>query len=202
MSHVPHELSEEFPEFKRYQDTEDGIAPRAFPGTENAQYILVGAEHDEESHSLSGNRCGLPSSWEIREKMIARRYRKVELLREEMQAPKSYGAEEASLTLICWGSTEGAVQEVTDRLNQQGARVNMLSFSDLYPLPVEKIEPFLDAINTAVMIEVNYSGQLEQLLYQHTGWKPDHHIHPLTGETPTATTLLRELQDLELEELP
>ena len=37
-------------------------------GTKDAQYILVGAEHDEESHSLSGNRCGLPESWEVRDK--------------------------------------------------------------------------------------------------------------------------------------
>ena len=47
--------TKEDPEFKRFKLTEDGISPRAFPGTEGALHILVGSEHDEESHSLSGN---------------------------------------------------------------------------------------------------------------------------------------------------
>ena len=193
--------TEEFPTFKRYQITDDGISPRAFPGTPNAEYILVGAEHDEESHSLSGNRCGLPLSWEIREAMIAKRYRKFELIRKEMKPPRVYGTSDAGLTLLCWGSIEGAVEEIVDELQAQNISVNMLSFAELFPLPTNKILPLLNLIKTAVMIEVNYTGQFEQLIYQECGWKPKYRIHPLTGESPSADSLLQELKKLELEEL-
>jgi len=193
--------TDEFPEFKRFQSTADSIAPRAFPGTPDAQYILVGAEHDEESHSLSGNRCGLPESWDIREKMIERRYKKFELLRQELQGPNLYGKSDAKLTLLCWGSTEGAVKELVDEFISMGNSVNMLSFADLYPLPSEKIRPYLTNIKTSVMIEVNFNGQFEELLHNELNWRADHQIHPLTGETPTASSLKKALSKLNLEEI-
>ncbi|MHA2503292.1 MAG: 2-oxoacid:acceptor oxidoreductase subunit alpha, partial [Candidatus Kariarchaeaceae archaeon] len=168
-------------EYLRYKITDDGISPRVFPGTEGGQYILVGAEHDEGSHSLSGNRCGIPSSWDVRDQMIAKRYRKFELIRKELSAPKLIGKEKQEVTLICWGSTEGAVYETMQKLVETGYSVNMLSFADIYPLPFEKVSPYLEEINTSIMIEVNYTGQLENLIHQHLNWRPDYTIHPLSG---------------------
>lgn len=182
--------TEEFPVFKRYQQTVDGIAPRAFPSTEGANYILVGAEHDEESHSLSGNRCGLPSSWEIREIMVARRLKKTETLRNEMRGPDHFGPESADITILCWGSIEGAVIEAMEILNTEAElQFDLYSFADLFPLPYEKIIPILDQINTSIMIEVNTTGQFESLIHEHTGWRPDYRIHPVDGETPTPSQL-------------
>jgi len=195
------EPTAEFPQYKRYQITDDGISPRVFPGTKDAQYILVGAEHDEESHSLSGNRCGLPSSWEIRDKMIAKRYRKFAQLQQEMRSPDWYGPQNAEITFICWGSMEGAVQEVVDRLQTQGVSCNLLAFAEIYPLPVEKVSALLAQIKTGIMIEVNYTGQFEDLLHVHCDWQADYRIHPLSGETPSASSLLREIKQLNLEEL-
>ncbi|NDB28179.1 2-oxoacid:acceptor oxidoreductase subunit alpha [archaeon] len=186
------EPTDEYPTFARYKDTEDGIAPRAFPGTKDAQYILVGAEHDEESHSLSGNRCGLPESWEVRDKMIKRRYRKFELIKKELNGPDIYG-DFNEFTLICWGSIEGAVREAADRLNESGEKFNVVSFADIYPLSVDKIIPVLEKVQKSIMIEVNYTGQFENLLKLECNWEIDYRIHPLSGETPTSSSLIPEI---------
>ncbi|MHA1977338.1 MAG: 2-oxoacid:acceptor oxidoreductase subunit alpha [Candidatus Hodarchaeales archaeon] len=188
--------TKEHPVFKRFQLTEDGISPRAFPPTRNAEYILVGAEHDEYSHSLSGNRCGLPLSGKIRENMFEKRFRKMEVIRrQEMNPPDVYGASHANHTILCWGSTQGAVMEVVDHLNSTGEDSwNMLSFFDLFPLPSQKIHPFLKKIKHSIFFEVNYTGQLENVIHSHLNWKADARIHSLSGETPTPSYILKELE--------
>ncbi len=185
------EPTQEDPEFKRFKLTENGVSPRAFPGTEGALHVLVGAEHDEESHSLSGNRCGLPLSGVIHEKMIDKRFRKVPYLSDEMDPPKWTGNADADFTLICWGSLEGACQEAIIRLNDGTKKSwNVLSFKDIYPLPVNKIIPELQKIKTGIMIEVNHTSQFEQLLFTHTNWRPFDNIHLMSGETPTAHEII------------
>lgn len=188
--------TEEYPIFKRNQFTEDGISPRAFPPTEGGEYILVGAEHDEFSNSLSGNRCGIPSSWKIREKMFEKRFRKLELLRQEMNPPLQYGLENADHTILSWGSTQGAIQEAVDHLNLVGGDSwNMLSFADLFPLPYKKIQPLLTDIKHSIMYEVNWTGQLENLIHHHLDWRADNRIHPLSGETPTSSSIINEIKE-------
>ena len=185
------EPTESNPKFKRFKLTDDGISPRAFPGTKGAIHVLVGAEHDEESHSLSGNRCGLPLSGELHEQMIQKRFRKIPLLQKEMDPPRWFGKEEADFTLLCWGSLEGACKETVIRLNESTEHSwNLLSFKDIHPLPIDKIIPELQKIKTGIMIEVNFTSQFEQLLFNNTHWRPFDNIHLMSGETPTANELI------------
>ncbi len=43
------------------------------------------------------------------------------------------------------------------------------------------------------MIEVNYTGQFENLLKLECNWEIDYRIHPLSGETPTSSSLIPEI---------
>ena len=191
------EPTSEDPTFKRFKLTADGISPRAFPGTKNAIHVLVGAEHDEESHSLSGNRCGLPFSSYLHEEMIKKRFKKLELLKEEMDPPEWFGKMNANYTILCWGSLDGACKEAVIRLNElSNSSWNVLSFKDLYPLPISKIIPELQKIKHGIMVEVNHTSQFEQLLFINTHWRPFENIHLLNGETPTAKELIPKLLEI------
>jgi 2-oxoglutarate ferredoxin oxidoreductase subunit alpha len=191
------EPTAEFPEFKRYALSNDGISPRVIPPTKEGTHVMVGAEHDENSHSLSGNRAGLPQSGILRELMFKKRFRKLELLRNEMQVPMFWGESDANFTLICWGSMEGAVKESIVRLNEETKHTwNMLSFVDIFPLPYDQIRPLLDQINQSILIEVNFTGQFENLLHLHLDWRPNFNIHPLSGETPTHSSLIPKIMEI------
>ena len=160
-------------------------------------YILVGAEHDEYSQSLSGNRCGLPESWAIHENMIEKRFKKLDLLRDELSGPELYGPEISDHAILCWGSTQGAVIQAVKILNKESLETwNALSFVDLHPLPFDEIQPYIDKIKHSIIIEVNYAGQFEILLHEHLGLRPDEAIHPLSGETPTHDTIVKEIKNL------
>jgi 2-oxoglutarate ferredoxin oxidoreductase subunit alpha len=187
----------EFPKFKRYAITDDGVSPRVFPLTKGGMHVMVGAEHDESSYSISGNRAGLPDSGKLRELMFKKRFQKLELLRNEMQVPTFWGEPNADYTIICWGSTEGAVKESIIRLNKEDRHSwNMLSFVDLFPLPYNQIRPLLDQIKQSIMIEVNYTGQFENLLHSHLDWRPKFTIHPLSGETPTHSSIIPKIKQI------
>ena len=190
------ETTEEFPTFKRFAFTEDGISPRAFPPNPEAIHVLVGAEHDEESHSLSGNRCGLPKSGILREKMFEKRFKKLEKLKEEMEPPKWFGTPNADKTIICWGSVTGAAIETIEYLNTSSDKKwNVLAFRDMFPLPEKKVLFELNKIKFGIMLEVYYTGQLQDLLYLRTGWKPQgKSIHPISGEAPTRKNIVQYLQ--------
>ncbi len=190
--------TEEFPVFKRYQITEDGVSPRAIPPTKGGEHIIVGAEHDEMSHSLSGNRCGLPKTWKIREELYKKRFAKLEQIKiKEMNVPLVYGMKEADYTILCWGSTLGAVKEAIDYLNENTLQTwNLISFCDLFPLPTEKIEPLIKKIRFGIWFEANFTGQMQALIKQSLGWEANASIHPLSGETPTTSMIISEIRKL------
>ena len=85
-----------------------------------------------------------------------------------------------------------AVREAADRLNESGEKFNVVSFADIYPLSVDKIIPVLEKVQKSIMIEVNYTGQFENLLKLECNWEIDYRIHPLSGETPTSSSLIPE----------
>jgi len=145
-------------EYRRHAFTETGVSPRAIPGHPKAVYASSSDEHDEYGH--------IEEDAENRRRMQEKRMRKLEAARSEMRLPTSYGAEDAGLTLIAWGSTYGPLREAVDRLVARGVRARMLHFADIWPLP-SGVEELLTGETVAV--ENNYSGQFADLLRMATG---------------------------------
>lgn len=102
-------------EYKRYKFTEDGISPpRILPGKIPGQVVLVDSdEHDE----WGGN---ITESDEIRTKMVDKRLKKFEGLKEEVEEPWLIGDEIPENLIVSWGgSTYGAVREAVERLKKR-----------------------------------------------------------------------------------
>ncbi len=196
--------TEEEPEYRRYAFTEDGISPRLFPPAPEGVHVAVGAEHDEDSFSLAGHKAGFPISRIMKVKMFEKRFRKLEkLASEDMDPPQWVGPENADFTLVCWGTVHTAAVETINYLNKHtSATWNVLSFSDLFPLPVEKVKEELKKIKTSIVIEANYTGQLEYLLWLYAQWRPNGSIRHIDGEILTPTRIISFLKELKLEENP
>ncbi len=192
-----------YPGYHRYAFTDDGISPRLLAPHPDGKHVGVGAEHDLDSNSLAGSQAGLYKSRWMKEQMFNKRFRKLKVLEEtDMDPPIWDGEEDADITFICWGSATTAVKATVDYLNSvsDDLRFNLLSFSDMFPLPVEKIKRELTKIKTGVIVEINYTGQLEQLLRLYVDYSPNGHIRHIDGEVLTRTRLLQYLKELELEE--
>jgi 2-oxoglutarate ferredoxin oxidoreductase subunit alpha len=149
-------------EYLRHRITPSGISPRATPGHPKAVYITTGDEHTEAGF--------ITEDIAIRNAQMEKRMRKLAAAVNEIADPAIYGHVGASLTLLGWGSTYGAIREATDRLNAEGISTNFIHFFEIWPLPVERVSAILENCSYVVDIEVNYTGQLANVLREYTGF--------------------------------
>ena len=140
-------------DYKRYAVTKSGISPRLAPG-QSAH--LVGAdsdEHDEEGH-ITEDLAGMAAA------MMEKRLRKMDALKKEMAPPVAEHCDDATTILVGWGSTRGAIREAVHLLREDGEKVGMLHFTELWPLP----DYTVPAGKTVISVENNATGQIQRLL--------------------------------------
>lgn len=66
-------------------------------------------------------------------------------------------------------------------MNRDGADVNVLQFSDLWPLPAEETKTALLNTRRLVAVEQNYTSQLARLLRSETGEHIERAINKYDG---------------------
>jgi 2-oxoglutarate ferredoxin oxidoreductase subunit alpha len=147
-------------QYQRFALTPDGVSPRALPCAGKALVVISSDEHREDGH--------ISEAISDRIAMVDKRNAKVPFMIKEMNPPKEYYGE-AAILLVSWGSTEGAVKEAVDLLRAAGGDVGCLNFSGLWPFPAEAAVKALGKAKQFLMVELNASAQLGQLLREQTG---------------------------------
>jgi 2-oxoglutarate ferredoxin oxidoreductase subunit alpha len=142
--------------YQRYRDTKSGISPMTWPGMKGGEYQTNGLEHDE---------AGKPSSMHIvHEKMNAKRYRKLRVVRDNYSFFRTYGPDDADVGILCWGSAKGPVKEAVLRANGRGEKVAAFVPQLLYPFPYHEFHRFLRGIRDIIVVELSYSAQFYKYL--------------------------------------
>lgn len=160
--------------YPRFAVTESGVSPRPVPGDPTAVFTVTGDEHTEDGH--------VTEEIHTRVRMMRKRMGKEQAaLREEIRAPRRFGAEQPELTLVCWGSTTGAAREAAAALTDAGRPAAVLQFEDLWPFPEESVAAALDAAGLTIGVEQNYTGQLAKLIRMSTGRRLDRCILAYDG---------------------
>lgn len=142
--------------FKRYALTSNGVSPRPIPGVKGGIHHITGVEHNEE---------GKPSeSASNRQQQMEKRMRKIEQLLIESPVEANLQHEDADILYIGFISTKGAIQEGSNRLNQQGIKVNTIQIRQLHPFPTSVIQDAVNKAKKVVVVEHNYQGQLASII--------------------------------------
>jgi 2-oxoglutarate ferredoxin oxidoreductase subunit alpha len=165
--------------YKRYKLTDTGISPRALPGTAGFEHVVATDDHDEDGVLISDEYTN-PHK---RQAMHEKRMRKMEAILPLLDAPKLWGAENAQVTLLGWGSTEGVMKEAIQKLaDEDGIAANLLQIKWLVPLHGDVITAALSKSKKVIIVENNYSGQFARYLRSETGIVVDGHIRKYDGE--------------------
>jgi 2-oxoglutarate ferredoxin oxidoreductase subunit alpha len=164
--------------FRRYLITEDGVSPRALPGTPGTVFHAGTDEHDEDGNLISDVSAHPPT----RRRMVDKRARKVEALRRELPPPTLEGAPDAPLTLMGWGSTKGVIREARALLAERGVETNHLHIRYFVPFQAREVSDLLARAARTVVIENSASGQFARLLRAETGRAADGLILKYDGE--------------------
>lgn len=175
-------------EYLRYALAEDGISPRSRPGLKGGRFWSTSDEHDPDGHITEGV--------EMRMAMMAKRMGKLDLLLKAVPADqrcKLWGPADADLTVVGWGSTKGTIQDAMAVLAEQGKKVNYLQVRLMKPFPVDDVTRYITTAKKLVLVEENYSGQLGQVIREHTGVKIGQRILKFDGRPLSEDELVREL---------
>jgi 2-oxoglutarate ferredoxin oxidoreductase subunit alpha len=114
-------------------------------------------------------------------------------LKAEVVPPELVGDGEPDLLLVCWGSTQGAVEEAAARVRAGGARVATLHFSQVWPLVPEQFLSYLEQARGVVGVESNAFGQFARLIRRETGFAIQRQVLRYDGLPMTPEYILREL---------
>lgn len=173
--------------YSRFAYTQSGISPITTPGAGEIPYVATGLEHDEHGHP--------DYEPDDHTAMMEKRFRKLDTAAEELPQPQRYGDEDATIGIIGWGSTEGAIQEAVDRALAKGYKVASLHPKILSPLPDRTISDFIHSVDKVIVPECNYSGQLANLLGSKYGLQAIR-VNKFGGIPFTAGEILRAIEEV------
>lgn len=144
-------------EFARYKDADgDGITYRTLPGNKHplSAYFTRGTGHNE--RAVYSER---PDDWE---RNLARLFKKHETARTLVPKPIVDRVAGAKVGIIAYGSVDPAVAEARARMREAGLETSYLR---VRALPLEEtLREFVNAHETIYVVELNYDGQMRQLV--------------------------------------
>lgn len=147
--------------FERYDAAPpDGISKRSIPGQKNGRYVALGNEH---------NGIGLEvEETYIRQAQVEKRNRKLDHIAYQ-SGVRVDGSDAATLALVGFGSTYGVLEEARAQLEHNGLQVKHVHLSRIAPFPREEVEAALQGVDKALVVELNQTGQLKDVLLQQVG---------------------------------
>ena len=174
--------------YLRYAITDNGVSPRLLPGLTEHLVVADSDEHTEDGH--------LTEDLEIAQRMTEKRMRKMDVLRDLAQPPEKSGDDHPELLLVCWGSSRGPVVEAAARLRDQGRRVGVLYFAQVWPLIEEHFIGSLWEAGRVVAVEGNATGQLAKIIRRETGFDIKELVSRYDGLPLTPEYILSRLDHL------
>lgn len=137
--------------YRRFVDTPDGISPMTWPGIPAGEYLCSGIEHDED---------GSPSSeYEVHEKMVAKRFKKLLRLEKEFGFIRYYGVKNPEVGIVTWGSNKGIVREAAEYFVSKGLSVGAIVPQLIYPLQKAEFYAFFKGLKALLVVEQSFGGQ-------------------------------------------
>ena len=142
-------------EYRRYLITDDGLSPWAVPGTPGGQNLVTGNERNE---------WGLVSAEpKNRKKMIDKRERKIESVRDDLPKGARWGDRKAKIGLLGFGSAGPILVRAGIRLADAGTDVQVLRPRTIWPVLDETLA-FIEECDRVYVIEYNNAGQFAHVV--------------------------------------
>lgn len=145
-------------EYTPFELTESNVSAMALPGQKNGHYVPTGLEHDE-----NGKPSYTPNN---HKKMVQKRFAKVVKALDFYNGYEIFSTDDSRKKpgIISWGSTQGPIREALEILDKKNIHLSHLQIKMLNPLPATIIKEFVSSLDTIIVIEHNYQGQLAGLV--------------------------------------
>ena len=170
--------------YLRYSLTDDGISPRAFPGTGKLT-IANSDEHEESGYSTEDAN--------VRTAQMNKRMKKMETCaNEDMPAPQVFGEPHAEVTIVSWGSNKGTILEALKQL----PNANYIHLTWVNPFPAQALQELLQSSKKILNIECNFSAQMRGLIQERTGIQIEHNLLKFDGRPIYPEEVIKKVKEL------
>jgi 2-oxoglutarate ferredoxin oxidoreductase subunit alpha len=105
-----------------------------------------------------------------------------------------FGDKNAKNMVVSWGSPKGAIIEAVEKLRQEGFSVGFIQVRMVHPLPSEHLSVILKNADKTICVEMNYSGQLAEIIREKTGIQVGFQILKWNGRPMTTTEVYEALK--------
>ena len=143
--------------YRRFEETGDGISPMAIPGLAGCQYTATGLTHAPD---------GRPSS-AAADHRIQMDKRKRKLDRFDFGDHWAEIDGDGQIAIITYGSTTAAVREAADRVRAEGLSPKLISIRLLSPLCDKRMDRALGGASRALVVEQSHQAQFYRFLRAH-----------------------------------
>ena len=180
---------EDIKDYQRYRITDNGISPRAVPGTKGGMFFSTGLEHDEYGRPNYGDANHL--------KMTQKRYKKFNRVLLEAPAPEISVTDkkEFDIGVISWGSSAGAAHEAAMTGQRQGINASSFSSMMVSPFPEKALIAFSDKCKKILIPELNFSGQFANFA-THILKRPVERLNFITGRPMASEDILQKMRKM------
>jgi 2-oxoglutarate ferredoxin oxidoreductase subunit alpha len=179
----------ELEDYQRYKVTENGISPRAIPGTPGGLFFSTGLEHDEYGRPNYSDKGHL--------KMTQKRFEKHGSVLDEGPAPQisDFNGDMADIGVVSWGSSAGAAHEAVMIAQKEG--INCASFSSmmLSPFPEKSLIDFAKKCRNILIPELNFTGQFANFATNIIK-RPVERLNYITGRPMAAEDILEKMREM------
>ena len=180
---------EDLSDYQRYKVTEDGISPRAIPGTPGGIFFSTGLEHNE---------YGRPDYSEAgHTRMTQKRYTKYQNVLSDAPKPMITAGDKdtCDIGVISWGSSAGAAHEAVMTAQKEGINTSCFSSVMLSPFPEEDVIKFADGCKKILVPELNYTGQFAGFLSAMLK-RPVERLNFVSGRPMAAEDIVQKIREM------
>ncbi len=150
----------ELTDYARFRYSEDNISPISHPGMLGGNYQGAGIEHNEYGNPTA--------SGKVHAEMNAKRFRKLDPLKQRRDLFHTFGNPEAPIAMISWGSIAGVCREAFDRAVGEGIDVKLLVPWLMFPIAEQVYHEFFASVRAGMVVELSHQGQLYRILRMYT----------------------------------
>ncbi|MCJ7579840.1 MAG: 2-oxoacid:acceptor oxidoreductase subunit alpha [Candidatus Aminicenantes bacterium] len=170
-------------DYRRYSLTDSGISPRGIPGFGDGLVGVDSDEHDEDAH--------ITENLEIRTKMVDKRLKKLDAIKEETIPPILVGPEDYRFLVLGWGSSFPMIQEALSKMGRND--MALLHFIQIFPLS-DKLPEYLKKAEKIILVEGNATGQFGKLIKLYAGIEIDEKILKYNGMPFSVEEIIEKIQ--------
>lgn len=172
------------PDYHRYALSDDGISPRAIPGS-GKWFLTNSDEHNTYGYD--------DEEAENRIEQHKKRMSKLDTCEKtDMQAPQLFGPLNADLTIVSWGSNKGSILQAI----KEFPNVNYLHITWMNPFPTEAVKITLSSAKKILHIESNFTAQLAGLIKEKTGFEIENKFLKYDGRPFFAEEVSEKIQSM------